>query len=77
MVGLIFFCPKKVRPAPYPRVRRGPGEITRAPRREGVRFDRGGGRKVIDTLRSGEALLHLQALSNSLFARCKTPFSIK
>lgn len=35
VVGLIFFCPKKVRPAPYPRVPRGPGEITRAPRREG------------------------------------------
>ena len=34
-VGLIFFCPKKVRPAPYPRVPWGPGEITRAPRREG------------------------------------------
>ena len=35
VVGLIFFCPKKVRPATSPRVPRGPGEITRAPRREG------------------------------------------
>ena len=33
--GLVFFCPKKVRPTPSSRVRRGPGEITRAPRREG------------------------------------------
>ena len=35
VVGLIFFCPKKVRPASYPRVPRATGEITRAPRREG------------------------------------------
>ena len=44
---------------------------------DGARFDRGGGRNLIDTRRSGEAFLHLQALSNSLFARVNAPFSIK
>ena len=33
--GIVFFLPKRVRPAPYPRVLRGPGEITRALRSEG------------------------------------------
>ena len=48
---------------------------------DGVRFEAfrafGGGRKLMETLKSGEAFLSLQALSNSLFARCKTPFSTK
>ena len=39
---------------------------------DGVRFEAfrafGGGRKLMETLKSGEAFLHLQALSNSLFA---------
>ena len=35
LCGFDFFLPRKVRPAPYPRVPRGPGDITRAPRREG------------------------------------------
>ena len=37
----------------------------------------GGGRKLMETLKSGEAFLHLQALSSSCFARCNAPFSTK
>ena len=48
---------------------------------DGVRFEAfrafGGGRKLMETLKSGEAFLSLQALSNSLFARVNAPFSIK
>ena len=44
---------------------------------DGARFDRGGGLNLIDTRRSGEAFLHLQALSSSCFARCNAPFSTK
>ena len=31
----------------------------------------------METLKSGEAFLHLQALSSSCFARVSTPFSTK
>ena len=44
---------------------------------DGARFDRGGGLNLIDTLRSGEAFLHLQALSSSCFAKTNKPFSTK
>ena len=53
---------------------------------DGARFDRGGGRQVrgpvtrwnlMDTRRSGEAFLSLQALSSSHFVRRKRPFSTK
>ena len=44
---------------------------------DGARFDRGGGLNLIDTRRSGEAFLSLQALSSSHFVRRKRPFSTK
>ena len=53
---------------------------------DGARFDRGGGRQVrgpvtrwnlMDTRRSDETFLSLQALSSSHFVRRKRPFSTK
>ena len=53
---------------------------------DGARFDRGGGRQVrgpvtrwnlMDTRRSDETFLSLQALSSSHFARRRRPFSTK
>ena len=37
----------------------------------------GGGRKLMETLKSGEAFLSLQALSSSPFAKTNKPFSTK